>query len=198
MAAIPAGPAGWTGSTATNDTMWVQWQSTATTTANVPWPAWCSTAGTSVPFVVSSGTQWYAWNDTWTETQEQHQARERTQAQTLLRQQEAAKAQLVAKERALELLGYVLTPAQMATYRDRGWFEVVSSRGRRWRIRDRGQSGNVDLMPEIGDERLASYCAHPPGGLPDPDAHLAQALQLATDEDAFLAVANCHYRRPAA
>ena len=39
--------------------------------------------------------------------------------------------------------------------------------------------------------------AHPPDSLPDADAHLAQMLALVTDEEKFLRVANCHYRRPA-
>lgn len=109
-----------------------------------------------------------------------------------------SQARLIARDRAAELLGYCLTSDQRATLREHGWFEVRSSKGRRWRIRDRGQSGNVDLMPETGDERLATYCAHPPEGLPDPDAYLAQMLTLITDEDAFLRVANLHYRRPVA
>jgi hypothetical protein len=53
-------------------------------------------------------------------------------------------------------------------------------------------------MPEIGEERESSWCAHPPGGLPDADAHLAQMLHLITDEDGFMRVANRHYQRPAA
>ena len=106
-------------------------------------------------------------------------------------------AREVARTRAEELLLSLLSEEQAASYRERGWFEVRGSKGGRWRIRNRGQSGNVDLMPEIGEEREATYCAHPPDGLPDADAHVAQMLALVTDEEAFLRVANCHYRRPA-
>ena len=52
-------------------------------------------------------------------------------------------------------------------------------------------------MPETGSERDATYCIHP-RGVPDPDAHLAQALMLATDEDEFLRVANRSWVRLAA
>ena len=40
-------------------------------------------------------------------------------------------------------------------------------------------------MPEIGNERDVSYCCHPPGQLPNADAHVAQMLHLVTDEDDF-------------
>jgi hypothetical protein len=92
----------------------------------------------------------------------------------------------------------LLTAEQAASYQENGWFEVRGSRGGRWRIRNRGQAGNVDLMPEIGEERDASFCVHPPDGLPDADAHLAQMLALVTDEDRFRQVANCVHRRAAA
>jgi hypothetical protein len=104
----------------------------------------------------------------------------------------------VAHSRAREVLLSLLTDEQAASYAEKGWFEVRGSRGGRWRIRARGQAGNVDLMPEIGDEREASFCCHPPGGLPDADAHLAQMLHLVTDEDGFRRTANLAYRRPVA
>lgn len=187
------------------------------------WPYWCDsiTAATITPVTLSttwvnwnlaySGTltmgtggtvlmlpaTWTAWNSAYTETAEQRGLRERQQARYQAEQAEWHEARLRASDRAAELLASLLTDEQMASYRDKGWFEVRGSRGGRWRIRNRGQSGNVDLMPEIGDERLATYCAHPPEGLPAGDAHLAQMLALVTDEDAFRRVANLHYRRAA-
>jgi hypothetical protein len=95
-----------------------------------------------------------------------------------------------ARSRARVLLLAVLTPEQAADYTERDWFEVRGSHGGRWRIRRNGQAGNVDLMPEGGSEPVASFCAHPPGSLPDADAHLAQLLALVTDEDAFTRVAH--------
>jgi hypothetical protein len=53
-------------------------------------------------------------------------------------------------------------------------------------------------MPEIGEERDMTLCAHPPGHLPDADAHAAQMLALVTDDEAFERTANVHYRRPGA
>jgi hypothetical protein len=91
----------------------------------------------------------------------------------------------------------LLSDEQAVSYRENGWFEVRGSRGGRWRIRNRGQAGNVDLMPEIGEVREASYCCHPPGGLPDADAHAAQMLHLVTDEDGFRRTANLAYGRAA-
>jgi hypothetical protein len=63
-----------------------------------------------------------------------------------------------------------------------------SRTGRVYRIR-RGVAGNVDRLAEVGDAAEVTYCAHPPG-LPAEDVNLAQLLLLATDEDAFLRVAN--------
>ena len=90
----------------------------------------------------------------------------------------------------------MLTDQQARDYVEHGWFEVRGSRGGRYRIRNRGQSGNVDLMPEIGNERDATMCIHPPGNLPAADAQLAQLLHLVTDEDGFRRTANIAYRRP--
>jgi hypothetical protein len=188
---------------------WAAWNTMytagATTMTVIPaagtWANWniLSTAGTcSTTVMTTTATTWGTWNSTYEETREQREDRERRHAEAARAAEVARAERAAAKERALELLSLCLTDEQMASYRERGWFEVTGSKGGRWRIRARGQSGNVDLMPEIGEEREATYCAHPPEGLPDADAHLAQALTLVADEDAFLSVANCHYRRRAA
>jgi hypothetical protein len=52
-------------------------------------------------------------------------------------------------------------------------------------------------MPEIGEIREASYCCHPPDGLPDADAHVAQMLHLVTDEEGFRRTANLTHGRAA-
>lgn len=197
-----------TATTTTNMIVWNAWNQNSTSTgtahlvpvpADVAWAYW-NRGYTTGPLVIQNApliTAWTQWNTTYEETAEQQAEREQRQAQAELRARQAGEARVKANDRAKELLLSLLTPAQAATYAEHGWFEVRGKSGRRWRIRDRGQSGNVDLMPEIGDEREASYCAHPPGSLPAADAHLAQLLYLATDDDEFLRVANCHWRRPA-
>jgi hypothetical protein len=177
----------------------------STTTTTTTWQYWnaayCTSTATSYQFTGSATAAmfvptWGAWNTAYEETLEQREARERQEADGRQRAEEHRRARELASARAEELLLSLLTDEQAASYRERGWFEVRGSRGGRWRIRNRGQSGNVDLMPEIGEEREATYCAHPPGALPDADAHAAQMLALVTDEEGFLRVANCHYRRP--
>ncbi len=187
----------------TGDTAWVAWNNGVTTTAGSL--ALNYTSGTAY---VSTGTQWVSWNASYTEMTEEQQAELReahrvAEERRLAQQAEWAAAErerqaqlLAASERSVALLLSLLSDEQRATYQEKGWFEVRGSSGRRWRIRNRGQSGNVDLMPEIGEEREMSFCAHPAGWLPDADAHVAQMLALVTDDEAFERTANVHYRRP--
>lgn len=180
-------------------------QTTGTTVLINPpaWEAWNSSiystaAGTTTIILVP--TQWQSWNTLYAETAEQERARWQAQQEAQAerdRRYAALRAErLVASSRAEELLLSLLSEEQAASYRERGFFEVTGSRGGRWRIRSNGQAGNVDLMPEIGDVRDASFCCHPPDGLPAADAHLAQMLQLVSDEDGFRRTANVAYRRP--
>lgn len=131
--------------------------------------------------------------------------RDREEATRVWREQSRAAdtARRAAFERAEVLLLDWLTPGQAADYREHKRFDLVSSSGRWWRVNcGGGHAGNVQLLDEAG-RWVATYCAHPPGGLPDPDAWLAQRLSLLTDEAGFLRVANCHgyenarYRAPA-
>ena len=197
---------------------WFAWCSTTSTTVTMndrTWTAWnngvTTTSGslalnyTSGTAYVSTGTQWVSWNTSYTEMTEEQQAavaeahraaEERRAAQEAEWAAERAEREK-ASERAAGLLLSLLSDEQAATYREHGWFEVRGSSGRRWRIRNRGQSGNVDLMPESGDVRVATYCAHPPESLPHADAHVAQMLALVTDDEAFERTANRHYPRAA-
>lgn len=197
---------------------------TAMAYTETPWASWnityTGTSGNTLAYgansniAVSSGAQfavstpqWTTWNTAYQETEDQRLERER-QAAEANAHREAGRAERERQEaerraereqaeaRSLELLRSLLTGEQWASYQDKGWFEVRGKSGRRWRVRNRGQSGNIDLMPEIGEERDATYCAHPPGDLPDADAHAAQMLALVTDDEAFLRVANRHWRRP--
>lgn len=176
---------------------------------------WTVTANTSY----ADEVYWTGWNNTYrrqrqaeelhrqqmlgqVETDEQRAEREARRAEReAVRQAEAAKQaeqKLAADSRARELLLAWLDDQQKLDLAAHGWFEVISNNGRRWRIRTGDLVGNVDLMPEQGDTRLASYCAHPPGrdGLPFDDHHLAQKLVLEAEEERFLNVAYLHYRRP--
>lgn len=96
-----------------------------------------------------------------------------------------------AAARAERLLLSFLTPEQARSYVADGFFLVTGSAGGRWRIRREGYMGNVDLLDEDG-RQVAWYCIHPPGSLPDADAHLAQMLHLVTDEESFRAIGNAH------
>jgi hypothetical protein len=103
--------------------------------------------------------------------------------------------QQVADARAHQLLLSVLTAEETRSYLEHGFIELQGSAGGWWRIRRQGQAGNVDELEGPGGERVASWCCHPPGHLPDADAHLAQLLQLWTDEPGFRAVGNRTPRR---
>jgi hypothetical protein len=98
--------------------------------------------------------------------------------------------------RARGLLHSMLSAEQRAEFDIHHRFHVNGSRGRRYCIQANGQSGNVELLDAQG-KLQARLCAHPRGYLPDPDAWLAQMLEIATDEDHFLLTANVHWgKRP--
>ena len=220
----PAPPGGsYAGYNSTSSSVWQAWNwsynassTTTITNLNDPWQAWNGAYNTGS--MTTSATifvpQWQSWNFQYEETAEQRATREAEQAaweagraerEVRAEQQRAEqerereryqKVRLAAQSRAEQLLMTLLNDEQVRTYREHGWFEVRGSRGGRYRIRNRGQAGNVDLMPEIGNERDVSYCCHPPGQLPNADAHVAQMLHLVTDEDDFLKTANVSYQRP--
>jgi hypothetical protein len=161
------------------------------------WQAWnqdWTLVGTTGSYVTSTTTTWIQWNTNYdttiyggnftAETAEQRaerEARYQWQYEEQQREREAAKA------KAEELLVALLSDEQALTWREHDWFAVRGSRTRRtYRVR-RGIAGNVDRM--AGDQAETTYCAHPPG-VPAEDVCLAQLLLLATDEDAFLRVAN--------
>jgi hypothetical protein len=130
------------------------------------------------------------------ETPEQVAAREESLRQAREATAERQRRQQQAAGKALALLMSLLDEEQQASYRDRGYFDLTGSRGRRWRIEKRGQAGNVLLLPEDPAQTEAqAYCCHPPDSLPLADAHLAQALHLVTDEDDFERTANRSGRR---
>ena len=190
--------------------IWQAWNqgTTSYTQHDTTWAYWNTTSASTTTATISIVPTWSSWNTSYEETREQREARELAQAEYRQRQEriqaeataryEAQRQERVAAQaRARDLLLSLLTEEQARSYTEHGWFEVRGSRGGRWRIRERGQAGNVDLMPEIGEVREASYCCHPPGGLPDADAHVAQMLHLVTDEEGFRRTANLVHGRAA-
>jgi hypothetical protein len=100
-----------------------------------------------------------------------------------------------ATDSAERLLVSLLSPAQRDTYQRHGYFDVLSSRGRPWRIMANGQISNVIMLDDAGRRGLAAACSHPLD-VPDPAAWLAQALILMRDEDEFLASAHVGWYDP--
>jgi hypothetical protein len=192
---------------------WANWNAavtnvtTALSTTATAWANW-NQQFTSSPLTITipAGT-WELWNAALPsgvsivgtrapETAEQRaarQQREREQAAARLAR-EATRTR--ARERALGLLMSFLDDEQQRSYREDGFFDVTGSKGRRWRIQARSQAGNVLLLPDAPEVAEAdSFCCHPPGALPDADAHLAQMLHLVTDEEDFVRTANPAGRR---
>ncbi len=87
-----------------------------------------------------------------------------------------------ARLRAEALLLAWLSADQRAQYRARGWFEVTTAAGRRYRIR---RGGVVRLDP-----RGSGYCIEAVSPVPVADEMLANKLLLETDERRFLATAH--------
>lgn len=195
---------------AANATVWAYWNSglytagTSSSTVMTNDAVWAYWNNAYAGQVIAAGTGstlltaqvWAGWNTVYTETREQRAGRARQAADAETRRSAERAARVTANARAEQLLFSLLSDEQARTFREHGWFEVLGSRGRRWRIRNRGQAGNVDLMPAAGNERDATFCAHPPDHLPDCDAYVAQMLHLVTDEDDFRRVANKHWERP--
>jgi len=87
-----------------------------------------------------------------------------------------------ARLRAEALLWAWLSPAQRQQYRARGWFEVTTASGRRYRI----LRGGVVRR----DPRGSGYCIEATSPVPVADEMLANKLLLETDERRFLATAH--------
>ena len=95
-----------------------------------------------------------------------------------------------ARRRAEALLLDWLSPDQRRQYQARGWFEVTTPRGYRYRVL---RGGVVRLDP-----RGSAYCIEATSPVPAADEMLANKLLLETDERRFLATAHSYrYHRPA-
>jgi hypothetical protein len=87
-----------------------------------------------------------------------------------------------ARLRAEALLLAWLSPSQRAQYLARGWFEVTTAAGRRYRVRP----GGVVRVEPGG----SAYCIEATSPVPVADEMLANKLLLETDERRFLATAH--------
>jgi hypothetical protein len=87
-----------------------------------------------------------------------------------------------AELRAEALLLSWLSPFQRAQYLERGWFEVSTATGRRYRI---GRGPVVRLEPPG-----SAYCIEATSPVPVADELLANKLLLETDERRFLVTAH--------
>lgn len=87
-----------------------------------------------------------------------------------------------AELRAEALLQGWLSPPQRAQYRARGWFDVVTPAGSRYRVCRR----KVVRL----DARRSAYCIEATSRVPEADQMLAKKLLLETDERSFLATAH--------
>lgn len=176
--------------------IWPIWTSTATpsaTTTDVTWGYWvggidATTAGTTV---IYTGTVWAGWSNNVIETQEQAQARREAQAARYAEQRrkedEWAEQRKKARETAKALLEMLLDAQQKEQLASKKYFDVISKKGRKYRIRE-SIAGNVRLLEDSGRESV-QLCIHPVS-VPEEDAMLAQKLMIETDEDAFLRTAN--------
>lgn len=103
-----------------------------------------------------------------------------------------------AKATAKATLRRFLSPEQRETYDNSHYFDVIGSKGNRYRIRtDMSPSGNVTWRaPGEPYREAGKYCAYPKARLPDgqvmprDDQFFGQMLLLITDEDAYLDKAN--------
>jgi hypothetical protein len=93
--------------------------------------------------------------------------------------------------RGLGLLKNWLSPAQLLSYEEHGYFDVTGAHsGRIYRIHH-GAQANVEQLDEAG-RPVCAWCFGPEGNLVPGDVMLAQKIALEADERAALAVAVRH------
>lgn len=150
--------------------------STAATGANYYWVH--ANGGSTGPF--TTGVYWSVVATPLVETPEMRAAAAARQAQLL-----------VINKRADQLFLAHLSDLQRKMWAAKQYIEVVTGRGRHYRIKNY-RSGNVFLLDAFGKE-VRKYCAYandPGGTLPDGDHWFAQLLALKFNERDFLAKAN--------
>jgi hypothetical protein len=96
--------------------------------------------------------------------------------------------ELESNARGLMLLKNWLSPVQLRSYEEHGYFEVVGSdSGVIYRIHH-GKQANVEQLDCMG-QSVCAWCFVPVGDLVPGDVMLAQKITLETNERAALAVA---------
>jgi hypothetical protein len=91
--------------------------------------------------------------------------------------------------RALKLLKDWLSPAQLLTYEDHKYFDVIGcDSGTAYRIHH-GTQANIEQLDALG-QTVCRWCFVPEGGLVAGDVVLAQKIALETYESSALGVAN--------
>ena len=174
--------------------VWQTWTATSVTTptySNLIWTNWANQTQT-LSTMYTAEHAWVTWNGQLYQQPAPiyNNVYVRTPAQ-IAADDAAHEKRHVAMTRARSLLESVLSIEQREELKKHAHFHVCGSRGRRYRIKANGQSGNVELLDRNGRVQ-GRFCAHPAGYLPDADAWLAQMLALETDEDRFLRIANVH------
>ena len=215
---MPVTFAGWESTSATGySTYTVTYTVTAndtgpTTTAYTVWPLWNETytsSSSTTSFSINGNTSWSFWNQTYAWQPDVvgaganlTAAAPMTPEQILESQRRAEEYARIAREvaardaderrvaiiKAQALLEGMLTSEQIATLAAQRWFDVISQKGRTYRVHQ-GQIRNVRRVNPDGSLGM-TYCIHPAEAVPDEDAMLAQMLLLQTDEDAFCRIAN--------
>jgi hypothetical protein len=97
-------------------------------------------------------------------------------------------SELVSNTRGLMLLKQWLSPAQLRSYEQNRYFEVIGiDSGTIYRIHH-GQQANVEQLDNLG-QVVCAWCFVPEGNLVAGDVMLAQKIALETDERAAIAIA---------
>jgi hypothetical protein len=107
----------------------------------------------------------------------------------VIRQTRSSSAsELMSSTRGLMLLKQWLSPAQLRSYEQYRYFEVIGSdSGTIYRIHH-GQQANVEQLDNLG-QVICAWCFVPEGNLVAGDVMLAQKIALETDERAAIAIA---------
>jgi hypothetical protein len=97
-------------------------------------------------------------------------------------------SELASNTRGLMLLKQWLSPAQLRSYEQYRYFEVIGiDSGTIYRIHH-GQQANVEQLDNLG-QVVCAWCFVPEGNLVAGDVMLAQKIALETDELAAIAIA---------
>lgn len=111
----------------------------------------------------------------------------RLQQQAVREARDAHQQNVLAMQKAEELLLLHLTPEQQKSYKSKGYFETAVN-DKRYRLY-KGRSGNIKLLNKENKE-VQSMCVHPCDSIPDHDTVLAQLLALHTNESLLVRTAN--------